>query len=311
MIKITAEPQPYFFDGLVGRKIYVPSRKQSTKKFLIVYGQHVSIERLRPMIAFLSNYGDIYLFDSPGFGNMEPSYKLGKKPTLDFYSSNLKNIFDNELPKSEKFQIVAISFGMQIITHFMQKYPEYYKRVSVIISFVGFIHHSELNLPKGSKWLFKYVLGGLGQTSLGSKLYRYILFQPVLLIPIHLALTPLMKPLKRAKFKTRWKYASEQAWLWKYNDPRTHAYTGWQFLNHVDLTNKRINLDCHHIFAEHDQYIKNNLVLSHFKKVFLSVTAHALNIPSHSPIDIEEEYEIAELLPKNVIELIEAETNLI
>ncbi|MDQ3065225.1 MAG: alpha/beta hydrolase [bacterium] len=298
--------EPYIFNGLRGRKAYSPAQNRSSKNFLIVYGQHVSIERLEPMIKFLSNYGNVYLFDNPGFGNMEPSYKLGKPPTLDFYSDHIKNIFDNELPKDKKFHIVAISFGMQVVTHFLQKHPKYQKRVDIVISFVGFIHHKELSIPRSINWLLKYVLGGFGKTLPGSLIYRYILLQPVFLIPIYLSLTPFDKQLVGKPLRKKWQYAVEQSWLWKYNDPRTHAFTAWQFITHTDLTNKSVGLDCHHVYAAKDQYIDNDMVTSNLKKVFDHVETHALNLPAHSPIDIEAEYKIAELLPKKVIDIIES-----
>lgn len=299
------ELKDYVYESLKGRQLFMPARKKSDKTFLLIYGQHVSIERLLPMVQFLSNYGSVYLVDNPGFGNMQPSYKIGQKPSLDFYDGHLKQVFDEVLPDNQKITVVGISLGFQIITHFLQAYPEYTNRVKEVVSFVGFVKYSEMHLPKELKWLFKYVLAGFGQTWPGYILNRYFLFQPILLTPLHFALSPLNKKMNGKGLKVRWRHAKEQAWLWKYNDPRTHAYTGWQIITKTDLTKLRIDLTSYHIHVEDDQYIDNKLVIKNLGLIYSQVMPFKLDIPNHSPVDIEDEYKIAELVPKELVKILE------
>ncbi len=282
----------------------MPPRVRSKKTFLLVYGQHVSIERLLPMAQFLSNYGAVYIVDNPGFGNMEASYKLGEKPTLDFYDGHMKQVFDEVLPP-EEVTVIGISFGFQIVTHFLQSHPIYQQRVKNVVSFVGFTKYSEFHIPKGIFFFFKYVLAGVGKTLLGSLFYRYIVFQTLVLAPIHLMLSPLNSKLHGKSLKFRWQHAKEQVWLWKYNDPRTHAFTGWQFFSSNDLTKERVDLTCHHIYAKDDQYFNNEHVLSNLRQIYSEVKAYTFDIPAHSPVDIEEEYKIAELVPKELTQILE------
>lgn len=59
----------YDFLGLKGRMGHWPAKDSESKRtFVVIYGQHATIERLIPTITALTNFGDVYIADNPGFG---------------------------------------------------------------------------------------------------------------------------------------------------------------------------------------------------------------------------------------------------
>src|SRR5688572_21813168 len=75
--------QPLLMNGLSGRMLYIPAKNSKKRQMLVISGQHTSIERMEALAHELAKYGTVTVPDLPGFGGMEPLYKLGVKPDLD------------------------------------------------------------------------------------------------------------------------------------------------------------------------------------------------------------------------------------
>ena len=78
-------------NGLRGRMLHIPyqGKNKRVKKIVMVGGQHVAHERLYALAQVLSDYGEVYVPDMPGFGGMTSFFKIGKKATYDDYADYL------------------------------------------------------------------------------------------------------------------------------------------------------------------------------------------------------------------------------
>lgn len=299
----------YEFAGLKGRYIKIEAKNPKNKRvFLVIYGQHASIERCMALCSALSNFGMVYLVDNPGFGGMDASYKIGREPTLDFYAEHIKNVFDNVLPKNKKITIFAISFGLEIITKFLDSYPGYFSNIEDVVSFVGFVSLHDLHISSKLENLLKFVAAG-ARTRAGSWLYRNIVFQDIFVRPFYIISARNNPKFANLSAKERRYNAKEQSWLWRTNDVRTHAKTAWDFLFVTDLTNLRINFPIIHVGVPRDHLLDNRLVLAGLKKIYSSVNSIELDLPSHAPISLDTEEEVMAIVPDSLAKILTKSDN--
>jgi pimeloyl-ACP methyl ester carboxylesterase len=131
---------PLDINGLQGRMLRLPPPSPRKKReILIIPGHHTSIERLTGLTELINQFGSVTLPDLPGFGGMDPLYKIGKKATIDDLADYLAS-FIKVRYKNRRFTIMAISYGFAITTRMLQKYPEISKKVDILVSWVGFVH---------------------------------------------------------------------------------------------------------------------------------------------------------------------------
>ncbi len=287
---------PYEFRSLKGRIIKLEPKKPELKRvFLVIYGQHASIERSLPLVEALSNFGTVYLADNPGFGGMQSAYKAGSKPSLDFYADHLKNVYDNYLPQDKKVTLFAISFGLEMANAFLDKYPQYIGRTEDVLSFVGLASKRNLRISWRLRALLWFVCIG-AQTFIGSLVYRLIM-SDIFVRPFYI-LTMSRNP-KFADVPENQKrlIAKEQAWLWRANDIRTHAKTAWDFLFFTDQTNLRIAASVTHVGVPRDHLLDNTSVIEDLKKIYKEVVHYELDLPAHAPISFETESAVLDLIP--------------
>jgi len=293
--------KPYEFRGLHGRYVHIPSLNPKAKRvFLAVYGQHATLERCQALNDALSHFGDVYMVDTPGFGGMDASYKIGQYPSLDFYADHIKNIFDTVLPQDTPVTLFGISFGWQILTQFLSKYPDYHSRVQDSISFVGLMSYRDFRMPVWLELLGKYIVSYPARSWVGSKFYRYVVFQDVFLKPFYIFYskkTPRFAGVDRSKIR---EYAAEQSDLWRLNDVRTHGATAWDFLKNNDLTSLKIELPIVHLGVPQDHFLDNEKVVSELRTVFSTVQAYDLDLTSHAPIAFESPKEILAVIPTDL-----------
>jgi len=289
--------KPYEFRGLHGRYIYIPSKDKNSKRtFLTVYGQHATIERCIALLEALAHFGDVYLVDTPGFGGMEPSYKIKEYPSLDFYADHIKNIFDTVLPANQPITLLGISFGWEIITTFLDKNAAYFPRITEAISFVGFMTYKDFEVALWLEYLLKFV-SITAKTWVGSKIYRYTFFQDFILKPFYLYYskkTPRFIGVDPSEVR---RHAAEQSWLWRINDIRTHGATSWDYLMNNDLASLKIAMPIIHLGVPHDHYLDNKKIVAEMQAVFKSVMVYELQLASHAPVAFESPEEILAFIP--------------
>ena len=70
-------------NGLRGRMLSLPAKKNKKREIMLVYGHHSSLERMYGLAEVLNDYGSVTLPDLPGFGGMDSFYKIHEKPDMD------------------------------------------------------------------------------------------------------------------------------------------------------------------------------------------------------------------------------------
>src|SRR3990167_800480 len=94
---------PLYMNGLAGRMIKMPPPRGKRREILLISGQHTSIERIFGLAEYLNRYGGVTSPDLPGFGGMNPFYKIGEKPTLDTMADYLAAFVKLRFKKIQKF----------------------------------------------------------------------------------------------------------------------------------------------------------------------------------------------------------------
>lgn len=299
----------YEFKGLAGRYGHWPAnRTNATRTFVLVYGQHATIERLKPIIETLQNYGDVYLADNPGFGGMDSPYKIKAYPDLDFYAQHLKNFIDRYVDPSRQLTLVGVSYGFQMLVEFLHSYPMYCQRVEQLISFVGFVSHKDFNMPKRVSIPLMYMLCNSGRTKLGAALYDRILNER-LIMATYKATKPIQAKFKNLDGDEAKQYAREQAWLWLVNDNRTHGVTAWDFFKKTDLTAYRIDVEAIHIGVPKDHLLRNHQIEDEMSRMFSTFTAYSLHLDNHAPLDLDTAKKVQSMLPKAISDRLNTSVN--
>ena len=146
------------YQGLKGRYYWAPARRARYQKHLIVmvYGHHASLERNRGVLQYLRRFGQVLIFDLPGFGGMESFYKIGKKPNLDNYAHFLHDFLRQKLATGQRFTLIGMSLGFIMITRLLVLYPEWLKRIPTLISLVGFLDSKQLKLKWLRYWIYRF-----------------------------------------------------------------------------------------------------------------------------------------------------------
>src|SRR5690349_17907325 len=83
---------PLNMNGLKGRLLRLPPKKNKKREILLVYGHHSSLERMYSIAQVLNAYGAVTLPDLPGFGGMDSFYKIKEKPDIDTMADYLASV---------------------------------------------------------------------------------------------------------------------------------------------------------------------------------------------------------------------------
>lgn len=293
--------EPLVMNGLSGRMLRLPPKGRKKREILLIYGQHASIERMLSLAEEFSRYGTVTLPDLPGFGGMEPLYKIGEKPDLDTVADYLA-AFVKLTYRRKRLSIIGISYGFIVVTRMLQRYPELAKKVDLVISVVGFVHHED----------FKFEPGTLRLLRAGTRLFSYRapawVAQHIFLRGPFIRATYNMVADRHAKFKDadqqeRNRRIAFEIKLWKCNDIRTYMDTinGMLFL---DLCNKTVKLPVHHVSVDGDQYFDNYKVEQHMRVIYDDFKEHKAVLGAHMPTIVASSKEVAPLIPHAVRRLL-------
>lgn len=302
------ELQPYSYRTLKGRYGYWPATSiGKTRVFVLVYGQHASLERLEPLIAVFRQFGDVYAVDNPGFGGMEPSYKIGKYPDLHFQADHLHHFITTCLPQHKRLTIIGISYGFQIVTQLLHDFPELQPRTEHVVNMVGCLSYKELDMPLSYKIPLIYLLAFPGRTWLGSTLFKLIARRRVI-ISVYLLTKPIQVKLRGISRKQAVAYADEQASLWIHNDPRTHGAAAWDFVTKNDLTQLKLPVDALHLSVPGDHIIDSSSVKHSMATVFRSFHSFDIALDNHAPLDLDAD-DIEAIIPVELAKILKESDN--
>lgn len=299
--KSAAYIKPLEINGLRGRMLSMPAPKGKKRHILFVYGHHSSIERCWGIMEELNQYGSVTLPDLPGFGGMESMYKIGKKPTVDNLADYLASFIKLRY-KRKNVTLVGFSFGFVVITRMLQRYPELIKRVDMVISTVGFMHHDE----------FQFTPRRHAAYLLGARVLSYRL--PALAFRYVALNSWVIKTLYRHTHNAKSKFAGMspqelktmlefEVHLWHSNDVRTHMRTTVEFLT-LDNCGTRVSLPVAHVGVDADRYFDNDRVVEHLKVVFDKVTVSKAKLDSHAPSIVADRETARGLIPYRIRNLL-------
>jgi pimeloyl-ACP methyl ester carboxylesterase len=296
---------PLNINGLQGRMLKAPAATKKQREILLVYGHHAMLERWWSLVENLTEYGNVTMPDLPGFGGMDSFNSIGVYPDLDAYADYLASFIKLRY-RQKKVTIYAISFGFVVVTRMLQKYPELTKRVNMLVSVVGFMHHNDFVWSNRMKF-FNKCTSRLFATRPISFLIRYLaLNRPV--IEFLTRVVPHSKhrfmEVTPEEFKATMNLEVE---LWQANDVRTHWLTTSQFFT-LDNTTTHIDLPVIHVVSESDHYFNNLSVEQHMRQVFKDYKSFVAKSKAHTPQITANKKQAGVLLPLELRRMLNRKT---
>jgi pimeloyl-ACP methyl ester carboxylesterase len=234
---------PMYINGLHGRMLRMPNTKKK-REILMVYGHHASLERMFGLAEVLNKYGSLTAPDLPGFGGMESFYKIGEKPTLDNMADYLAT-FIKLAYKRRRVTILAMSFGFLVTTRMLQKYPDLAKKVDLLVSFVGFVHHEDFKLRRRDRLLLRYT-GTIFSNRLPAFIGKTFVLRAPLITMAYKLVEDKHSKLHDADAEEKKRRIAFEVYLWQCNDLRTHADTTITLFT-TNLCTSQVGLPVHHI----------------------------------------------------------------
>jgi len=272
--------EPLYMNGLHGRMLRLKPSPRKTKEILVVYGQHASLERMFGIAESLNKYGGVTIPDLPGFGGMQSYYRLKEKPTIDNLADYLAS-FVKLRYKNRRLTIIGVSYGFAVVTRMLQKNPEIAKKVDLLVSAVGFVHHDDFVFKKPNYLVLRYG-SGLFSRRLTAAVAKHLFLRPSFIRAVYKSSGTSNPKLNTNNPDERDQRIAFEIHLWRTNDLRTYMYSTSTMLR-IDLCGKQVDLPVHHIAMQNDRYFNNEFVEEHLKVIYNEVTVYVSKSPAHVP----------------------------
>lgn len=283
-------------DGMHGRMLRMPAQSPTARRdIMLLYGQHASLERMTGLAEVLTEYGRVTVPDLPGFGGMDSFYDVHKTPSLDNFADYLAEYITQNYDDDTQITLIAMSFSFLIATRMLQRHPELVPRVHMLVSFVGFVHHSDFHVPKPLYWLW-YVVASLCENRVGAALWTKILLRPFVIRTVFMLVAKLHPKMKDANAQERKRRIAFEAKLWQINDLPTRMHT-LKIMLTADLSHHKVAMPVYHVAVAHDFYFDNKLVEQHMRDVYSDFTLITANVEAHAPTIISTAAEAAPFVP--------------
>jgi pimeloyl-ACP methyl ester carboxylesterase len=286
---------PLNMNGMQGRMLYLPApKKYKDREILLVYGHHSSLERWWGLAQVLNRYGAVTMPDLPGFGGMDSFYKIGQKPSIDNLADYLA-AFVKMRYKRKQVTIVGMSFGFVVVTRMLQRCPDLVKKVSLLISLVGFAHKDDFTFSPPRYWFYRIGTKLFGTRST-AKFFREVALHPTILRTFYGKTANAKVKLAGLSPEDQQKMLEVEVGLWRDNDVRTYMYTTTQFLTFDNCT-VRVNLPVWHVSVNQDHFFDNNRVEQHMRVIFNDFKSATIKMTKHAPTVIATEKDAAPFIP--------------
>jgi len=303
--KVSENPADYIvplnMNGLDGRMLHVPGPGSKKREILLIYGHHAMLERWWSLVQNLNQYGTVTMPDMPGFGGMDSFARLGVKPDIDAYADYLA-AFIKLRYKRKTVTIVGISFGFVVATRMLQRYPELSKKVTMLVSLVGFMHKDDFVYPPRQRKTFK-VLTRVFATRPSALFIRYCLLNRLILRTLYVKLPNSRKRMIEITPEEFEASIDFEVKIWQANDVRTHWLTTSEFLN-LDNCQKQIDLPIYHVASSTDHYFNNEIVKQHMLVVFKRYRRFEAKSKAHTPHILADKKAAGVLLPAGLRRLL-------
>lgn len=297
-MKTNAKPedyiQPLHMNGLDGRLLHVPARRNNQRDILLLYGHHALLERWWGLVQNLHDFGAVTMPDLPGFGGMDSFAKIGQKPTIDAFADYLA-AFVKMRYKRRRVTIIGISFGFVVATRMLQRYPELVGKVDAIVSIVGFMHRDDFLFTYNHRRAYRVVTRLFAVRPM-PWLIRHCGLNKFIIKEVYVRLPAGKRRFIEMAPEDFTRLMDFEVELWQRNDVRTHWLTTSEFLN-VDNCTKQINLPVWHVGASHDHYFDNTIVEQHMRVVFTDFTGLTMHSPAHTPSILGDKKELGIMVP--------------
>src|SRR3989344_6709432 len=293
---------PLYMNGLAGRMLRMPPPKNKNKEILFIYGHHASLERYFGVAELMNRYGGVTVPDLPGFGGMEPFYKIGERVNIDSFADYLAAFIKLRF-RNKKFVIAGYSLGVPIITRMLQKYPELSQKVQMVVSIAGFTHKDDFNFSKKRYWIYR-----LGSTFFSRRptaaLYKLLILRPVYIRYIYRHLFNAKQKFKGKQAQVLARAIEMEVNLWRSNDPRTYMATGNMMFRLKLPGQGHINLPIYHASVTNDHYFNNLRVEQHMRMIYADFVHGKIKSASHAPSIIATAKDAAFFMPKEFIRVL-------
>lgn len=288
-------------NGLHGRMLRLPPPKGKTRDILFIYGMHASIERVFGLAEFLNKYGTITVPDLPGMGGMEPFYKIGIKPSIDNMADYLAAFIKLKY-RRRKITIMAMSLGFPIVTRMLQRFPDIAKKVELLVSVVGFVHHEEFVFNRRNFLTFRYTASVLSNR-LPAFMIKHLALRPSMIRATYNLAAEKNVKMRDATEQERNERIEFEINLWRINDIRTYMDNAVTMLT-LDLCKQQVDLPVHHISVAEDRYFDNHIVEQHLGVVYSKVSVIKAHMKQHAPTVIADAKAASELVPPKLRRLL-------
>lgn len=298
---INKSVEPLVMNGLEGRMLYLPTRTKKKREILLLYGQHASLERMYSLAHEFSRYGNVTLPDFPGFGGMQSFYKIGEKPNIDTMADYLAAFIKLRYNR-KRLSIIGVSYGFIVATRMLQRYPELTRKVDIVVSVVGLVHHEDFKfLPKHLKLM--RIITKVFSYRIPSLALKYVFLRSPFIRLTYRLVADKHAKLKDADSKERKRRVDFEIILWKINDIRTYMHTINGMLS-IDLCNKSVKLPVYHVSVDGDQYFDNYKVEQHMRVIFQDYKEFKAILGAHMPTIVASSKEVAPLIPAGLRRLL-------
>ncbi len=291
---------------LRGRMLYMPAPKSLSgskkREILLTYGHHASLERMFGIASNLNDYGAVTIPDLPGFGGMESLHKIGLEPSIDNFADYLA-AFVKLRYKRKRITIVAMSFSFLVVTRMLQKYPDIAKKVDLLVSSVGFVHHEDFRLPKYQQTGIR-TIGGVFKYGFPAFIMRYLLLNGLVIKGFYNFIGNGHSKMKDAETKeVKQERINAEIKLWQINDVRTRMATLSEMFR-VDLCGTKVNLPVHHVYVETDRFLDNKVVEQHMRIIYSDFVGVKTSIKGHMPSVVATAEEAEPFVPRKLKKLL-------
>lgn len=287
--------KPLNINGMEGRMLHLPAPKNKRRDILFVYGHHSSLERWWGVMEVLNRYGSVTMPDLPGFGGMDSFYTIDQKPTIDAMADYLAAFIKLRF-KRKKVVLVGMSFGFVVATRMLQNYPELTKKVSLLVSVVGFSHYQDFNFTRTRRLAYLSLARTLQHRPM-SWLFRYGALNGKVLHAAY-ARTPNAKH-KFAQVDGREEFEKImkiEIGLWQSNEVRTYMRTTIEMLK-LDNCDRRIDIPVWHVYSISDHFFNNYMVEQHLRVIYKDVKLAETDLGAHAPSVIADAEAAEPLVP--------------
>jgi hypothetical protein len=242
--------------GLVSKIMYIPAAAHKNHNILMVYGHFGTPSNYFNLANDLAKYGNVTVPELPGFNNHQSLYKIHDKPTIDELAEYLVTVVNYRFRK-KKVTIVAIGFGVVVVTRMLQRHSAITKRVAIVISIDGMAHHDDLNSLSSAKRRLYAVLFRVSSWRIPSEIVRNT-YQPYALLErIYCIKTP----------TTQKKGERQRLIDWHVHDFRTYMRTMSELMK-LDNCQKTINVKFAQVWSGTLTCLDREVTNQHFQIIY-------------------------------------------